>query len=176
MGCLTLQLLDFVLHTLPFKSLGWLRNVLVFFVLLNNIKIIRNTVDIVNVVNYYCSCKGLIYYYWFILPIYPQFRGIQLVVSLVSSLQLPYGLWRGGGLELCVLWNTTPPHCFLTQCPHNPETSPTNVSEETLYAWRPTLGQLCAASWVSRSWPAATEPGLEPRISSGTAKHYNAVP
>ena len=29
-----------------------------------------------------------------------------------------------------------------------------------------TLG---ASLWVSRSWPAATEPGLEPRISSGTA-------
>ena len=31
------------------------------------------------------------------------------------------------------------------------------------------MGQLCAESWVSRSRPAATEPGLEPRISSGTA-------
>ena len=31
------------------------------------------------------------------------------------------------------------------------------------------MGQLCAAPWVSRSRPAATETGLEPRISSGTA-------
>ena len=32
-----------------------------------------------------------------------------------------------------------------------------------------TLGQLCAAPWASRSRPAATEPGLEPRVSGGTA-------
>ena len=32
-----------------------------------------------------------------------------------------------------------------------------------------TLGQLCAAPWASRSRPAVTEPGLEPRISGGTA-------
>jgi hypothetical protein len=25
-----------------------------------------------------------------------------------------------------------------------------------------TLGQLCAASWVSRSWPAVTQPGIKP--------------
>ena len=42
----------------------------------------------------------------------PQSRGIQLVVHLVSSLQLPYG----EGREPCVPQNTTPtkPHCFLT--------------------------------------------------------------
>jgi hypothetical protein len=32
-----------------------------------------------------------------------------------------------------------------------------------------TLGQMCAAPWVTRSRPAATEPGLEPRISRCTA-------
>jgi hypothetical protein len=30
-------------------------------------------------------------------PFSPQFHGIQLVVSLVPSLQLPYGLGRGEG-------------------------------------------------------------------------------
>ena len=34
---------------------------------------------------------------------------------------------------------------------------------------RTMLEQLCATPWVSRSRPPATEPGLEPRISSGTA-------
>jgi hypothetical protein len=34
---------------------------------------------------------------------------------------------------------------------------------------RMTLSQLCVAPWSSRSWPAATEPGFEPRISGGTA-------
>ncbi|XP_052378314.1 adrenodoxin, mitochondrial-like isoform X1 [Oncorhynchus keta] len=33
--------------------------------------------------------------------------------------------------------NPTKPHCFLTQCPFNPESSCTNVSEETPYTWRP---------------------------------------
>ena len=80
------------------------------------------------------------------------------------------------------------PHCFLTQCPLNPEASHTNVLEETVSECMPpachrsrqsvmgqghpgrpnppltrtTLSQLCAASWVSRSRPAATELGLEP--------------
>ena len=34
---------------------------------------------------------------------------------------------------------------------------------------RTTLGQLCVAPRTSRSWPAATEPGREPRVSGGTA-------
>ena len=34
---------------------------------------------------------------------------------------------------------------------------------------RTTLGQLCVAPWTSRSQPAATEPGLEHRVSGGTA-------
>ena len=34
---------------------------------------------------------------------------------------------------------------------------------------RTTLGQLCVAPWTSRSRSAATEPGLEPRVSGGTA-------
>ena len=34
---------------------------------------------------------------------------------------------------------------------------------------RTTLGQLCVAPWTSRSQPAATEPGLKPRVSGGTA-------
>ena len=50
---------------------------------------------------------------------------------LVPSLQLPYGLGRGKGREPCVLQNTIPPSCFLTQCTLNPEASRTNVSEET---------------------------------------------
>ena len=33
---------------------------------------------------------------------------------------------------------------------------------------RTTLGQLCIAPWTSQSLPAATEPGLEPRVSGGT--------
>ena len=32
---------------------------------------------------------------------------------------------------------------------------------------RTTLGQLCVGPWTSRSRPAATEPGLEPRVSGG---------
>ena len=31
---------------------------------------------------------------------------------------------------------------------------------------RTTLGQLCADPWTSRSGPAASEPGLEPRVSA----------
>ena len=83
-------------------------------------------------------------------------------------------------------------HCFLTHCSLNPEPRRANVSEETPYSWttevsvhasgppqgvareqghpgrpnppltRATLGQLCAASWVSRSGPAATQPGIKP--------------
>ena len=34
---------------------------------------------------------------------------------------------------------------------------------------RTTLGQLCVAPRTSRSQPAATEPGREPRVSGGTA-------
>ena len=34
---------------------------------------------------------------------------------------------------------------------------------------RTTLGQLCAAPWAARARPAAIEPGLEPRLSGGTA-------
>jgi hypothetical protein len=34
---------------------------------------------------------------------------------------------------------------------------------------RTTLGQLCVAPWAIRSRPAATEPGLEPGVSGGTA-------
>ena len=82
----------------------------------------------------------------------------------------------------------TKPHCFLTQCPLNPEASRTIVSEEapgdrvSMHAPGPPqdslerdgksrpnlplhwtmLGQLCAAPWIYRSRPAATEPGLEP--------------
>ncbi|XP_071192474.1 voltage-dependent calcium channel subunit alpha-2/delta-3-like isoform X2 [Salvelinus alpinus] len=33
--------------------------------------------------------------------------------------------------------DSTKPHCFLTQCPLNPEASHTIVSEETSYTWRP---------------------------------------
>ena len=107
--------------------------------------------------------------------------------SLVSSLQLPYRLRRGTRHPK---HNPTKPHCFLTQRTSNPEARHTNVSEETQYTWRPgqralrparqctkrqgypcrpnppltrtMLGQLRAAPWVSRSWPAATEPKLKP--------------
>uniref|UniRef100_A0A8C8FAD6 ADP-ribosylation factor-like protein 3 n=1 Tax=Oncorhynchus tshawytscha TaxID=74940 RepID=A0A8C8FAD6_ONCTS len=41
-------------------------------------------------------------FFYFFYPFSPQFRCIQLVVSLVSSLQLLYGLWRGKGREPCV--------------------------------------------------------------------------
>ena len=34
---------------------------------------------------------------------------------------------------------------------------------------RTTLGKLCVAPWNSRARPAATEPGLKPRVSVGTA-------
>uniref|UniRef100_A0A674BVC7 Zinc finger MYM-type protein 4-like n=1 Tax=Salmo trutta TaxID=8032 RepID=A0A674BVC7_SALTR len=53
-------------------------------------------------------------------------------------------------------------HCFLTHCSLNPEASCTNVSEETNPPLtRTTLGQLCAASWLSRSRQPATQPGIE---------------
>ena len=88
--------------------------------------------------------------------------------------------------------NPTKPHCFLTQCASNPENQPHQCvggntvrlatwsactapvpPQESLvrqgYPYRPnppltqtTMGQLCAAPWVSWSRPAATEPGLEP--------------
>ena len=40
---------------------------------------------------------------------------------------------------------------------------------------RTTLGQLCTAPWASRSRPAVTEPGLEPRVSGGTASTCSAL-
>ena len=105
--------------------------------------------------------------------------------SLVSSLQLPYRLGRGKGPPKHI---PTKPHCFLTQCPLNPEASCPNVSEETPYTWQPCQ---CALRLVPQDillakpsrnpddagsivrcpmgLPVATEPGLEPRISSGTA-------
>ena len=58
--------------------------------------------------------------------------------SLVSSLQLPYGLGRGKHREPCILRNTTLPSrtaswhtARLTLKPATP-----NVSEETPYSWR----------------------------------------
>jgi hypothetical protein len=116
-----------------------------------------------------------------------------LVVSLVPSLQLPYGPGRGESQEPCVLkHDPAKPHCFLTHCSLNPEAKPTNVSEETLsslqlksacrhpahhksamgqvYPGRPnplltrtTLRQLCTASWVFLLQLAVTQPGIEPR-------------
>ena len=47
---------------------------------------------------------------------------------LVSSLQLPYGLGRDEGRKP-PKHNPTKPHCFLTQCASNPETSRPYVSE-----------------------------------------------
>ena len=44
----------------------------------------------------------------------------------------------------------------------------TRISLQTKpYLTRATLGQLCVAPWTSWSRPAATEPGLEPRVSGG---------
>ena len=40
----------------------------------------------------------------------------------------------------------TKPHCFLTQCPLNPEANCTNVSEETPYTWQPCQ---CASTWLA---------------------------
>ncbi|KAM9506964.1 SRSF protein kinase 3-like isoform 2-T4 [Salvelinus alpinus] len=37
-----------------------------------------------------------------------------------------------------------------------------NLAEPNPPLTRTTLGQLCAASWVSWSWPAVTQPGIEP--------------
>jgi hypothetical protein len=143
----------------------------------NSYSCMLNLVIYVTLVVIQMLCSDYCFLFTFT-PISPQFRGIQLLVSLVSSLQLPYGLGRGKGREPCVLkHNPAKPHCFLTQCPLNPEASCTNVSEETLYTWQPcqgqvhscrpnppptwtTLGQLCAAPWVSRSQLTATEPGL----------------
>jgi hypothetical protein len=53
--------------------------------------------------------------------------------SLVSSLKLLMRSRAGSPPK----HNPTKPHCFLTQCPLNPEASRTNVSEETQYTWRP---------------------------------------
>jgi hypothetical protein len=41
--------------------------------------------------------------------------------------------------------NPSKPHCFLTQCQLNPETSHTNVSEETPYTWLLCQRVLCPA-------------------------------
>jgi hypothetical protein len=46
--------------------------------------------------------------------------------------------------------NPAKPHCFLTQCPLNPEASRTNVSEETQYTWRPCQCALRPARHRSR--------------------------
>ena len=77
--------------------------------------------------------------------------------SLVSSLQLLYGLGRGEGREPRVLQkhNATKPHCFLTQRPSKPEASRTNVSEETLYTCRPCQRALCPA--CDRAWDSNAE-------------------
>ena len=41
---------------------------------------------------------------------------------------------------------------------------------------RTTLNQLCVSPWTSRSRQAATEPGLEPRVSGGTAVPLATAP
>uniref|UniRef100_A0A674BUE2 Zinc finger MYM-type protein 4-like n=1 Tax=Salmo trutta TaxID=8032 RepID=A0A674BUE2_SALTR len=57
-------------------------------------------------------------------------------------------------------------HCFLTHCSLNPEASCTNVSEETNPPLtRTTLGQLCAASWLSRSLYISLFPQPPPVLS-----------
>jgi hypothetical protein len=55
-----------------------------------------------------------------------KFPDIQLAVSFVPSLQLPYGLGRGKN------HNPAKPHSFFAHCSHNPEASRTNVLDETL--------------------------------------------
>jgi hypothetical protein len=55
--------------------------------------------------------------------------------SLVSSLQLPYGLGKGEGQEPCIPRNTTQSSRTASwQCPLNLEASCINVSEETCTA------------------------------------------
>jgi hypothetical protein len=79
---------------------------------------------------------------------------------VVTSLQLPYRLGSGEGREPCAL-RQAKLHCFLTQCPLNPEASCTNVSEETPYTCRPrqracarpTIG-VARARWDKESRPA----------------------
>jgi hypothetical protein len=138
-------------------------------------------------------CFTLSFFIWPLFP--PQFHCILIgSYSLVSSLQLQYGLGRGEGREPCVLHNTTQPS--RTASWHNArltrkQVTPMCQRKHTVHLaiWsactapgppqeslerdgtrtslpakhsltRTTLGQLCPVPWVSRSWPAATEPGL----------------
>jgi hypothetical protein len=128
-----------------------------------------------------------------------QFHGIQLVSnSLVSSLQLLYGEVRAGRppkhnptklhcvLTQCppnpeasctnvseeILYTWRPCQSALRPARHRSCWCPMGQGHPCLPnppLTQITLGQLCATPCVSRPWPPATEPGLEPTISSGTA-------
>ena len=68
---------------------------------------------------------------YFCLPFSPQFRGIQLVVSLVIAATPVWTRERRRSRAVHPpIHNPTKLHCFLAQCPLNLEACRTNVSEE----------------------------------------------
>ena len=116
---------------------------------------------------------------FFFYPFFPpQFCGIQLVVITVLSTvllldRLP--IQPGSQPHECVRGNTVHLATW-SACTAPGPTQESLVRDETMISLpakpsptRTTLGQLCAAPWASRSWSAATEPELKPRISGGTA-------
>jgi hypothetical protein len=74
---------------------------------------------------------------------FPQFNGIQLVVTVLSHLCNSSTDLGEVKVESPLKHNPTKPHCILKQCLLNPEASHTNVWEETPYPWQ--LCQLACA-------------------------------
>jgi hypothetical protein len=117
-------------------------------------------------------------------PFSPQLFVIQLVVSLVSLPQLLYGLRRGEGREPMrrtaswhtARWTRKPAAPMCRRKDNRGQLAGTrpatrscqsmarqgNPSQPNPPLSRTTTGQLCVASWVSRSRPAVTQPGTEP--------------